>query len=100
MSKWPCADCGQGVDTHVDPITDDESVALCYDCAEERLRNRVASVVGRQNMRPRRHEVRHRCDWMTDEQLRGYIESCTGLLHEALEEQKERKSAKAGGSRE
>ncbi len=29
--------------------------------------------------------VRHRCDWMTDQQLTGFIESLTALLHEALE---------------
>lgn len=98
MSKWPCADCGQGVDAYVDPITGDESVALCYDCAEERMRHRVELVVGKKMMRPRRQEVRHRCDWMTDEQLTGYIESTTGLLHEALEEQKERRERRKGGA--
>lgn len=35
-------------------------------------------------------QVRHRCDWMTDEQLAGFIESLSGLLFEALEEQRER----------
>jgi len=38
----------------------------------------------------KKKSVRHRCDWMTDRQLKGFIESLTGLLHEALEEQKER----------
>ena len=34
--------------------------------------------------------VRHRCDWTTDEQLVGLIESLSGLLHEALVEQRDR----------
>ena len=38
--SWSCADCGQGVDCHVDPITEDETEPLCYDCAEARMRRR------------------------------------------------------------
>lgn len=39
-------------------------------------------------------KVSNRCDWMTDAQLTAFIESLTGLLHEALDEQKQRKARK------
>lgn len=42
--KWICVGCGQGVDYHGNPITEDERQAWCYDCAEEI--ERVAKRMG------------------------------------------------------
>ena len=42
--KWACVGCGQGVDYHGNPITEDERQAWCYDCAE--AVDRVAKSMG------------------------------------------------------
>lgn len=46
MAKWACVGCGQGVDYHGNPITEDERQAWCYDCAEtiHRAAKRMGSV--------------------------------------------------------
>lgn len=35
-----------------------------------------------------------RCDWMTDEQLRRWIEACSGYLAKALEEERVREAGR------
>ena len=61
-------------------------VGFANDCSTE-----VRDVATQMTIKPQK--VRHRCDWMTNEQLKMFIESLSSLLFEALEEQRERQPA-------
>lgn len=41
---WPCVGCGESVAVHSNPITGDERMALCYDCAD--IVDRMAKKMG------------------------------------------------------